>query len=396
MGLFDRFKKKAEEVFNNISSSLEKFIKKDEKLETVAVIPTAPIDTTAVDTGTKSSISTDKEDLAARSEAINKINSNNHFPTDTPNMENLKNIVKENISVDKVIVDKNSHLTFFKDPEFITHLASMKELMAVRNLDVLETDKSQFVVRYIQNKVAELQSKPSFINDVEYNAKLDDLRDISRSFSNKIQTMRDEHDTLEKLHSVNFNLGDKNSLPPDEGTLMHRIRAWDLVKDRVDRFGPSYEFYTDAAQEAIAKNKADVKDNNYIVCARLLDGQHNINRLDLESFTTLRRLKDEFAKHDVNGPTFKKILDGIQAYKEFDKLDDSFKTPRMLESAKNFRAQGEAFCKIVDSLQKTGTIPELDKGLDLVSAFEQQVAEFDKKHPIANKEIQNHQKPTIS
>jgi hypothetical protein len=68
----------------------------------------------------------------------------------------------------------------------------------------------------------------------------------------------------------------------------------------------------------------------------------------------------------------------------------------MQASADNFRAKAEVFCKIADSLQKTGNIPELEKGIDLGPAFNQQITEFDKKHPKIKDEGPSRPKVTVS
>lgn len=370
MGLFDRFKKKAEEIYNNISSSLESLIKRDENIEKVSTIPTTPIDT-----GTNTTTTAVKEKPQETKPAT------------------VAPIVPETPKAP--VVDKNAHLTFFKNNDYLVTLDSVKELMKSRDFEFLESEESKRKVRLLNNMSSSLEHKSAFINDVEYNVKYDELKGIIKQFSNKIQTMRSEHETLERLDSVGFNLGDKNNLPPDEGTLMHRIQAWEKIKNRVDLFGPEYDFYSSTAESKITFYKDNVKDNNYIVCARVMAGESELNKMNLDSLYTMKKLKYEFEQHNIEGPTFKKMLDSINAYKEFEKLDDSFKTPRMQESAKNFRAQAEAFCKIADSLQKTGTIPELDKGLDLVSAFEQEVEKFDRKYPRVNNEKPSTPKVTI-
>jgi hypothetical protein len=382
MGLFDRFKKKAEELYNNISSSIEGLMKKDNTIETVSVIPTAPIDT-----GTNTTTITEKEYIKKIATSLNAID-NTHDLTDIPKFPIL----------DKGAInfDKNAHLTFFKDDNYRMSLDGMKELMKIKDLEFLDSERSQKTVQYMKNMSFSLENKSAFINDVEYNAKFDELKDILKQFSNKIQTMRNEHEVLGQLDGASIHLGTKDSLPPDEGTLMHRINTWTKIKNTVDTFGPEYDFYSNNAEYAIMKQKANVQDNNYITCGKLISAEHEVNRLNLDSLNTLKNLKDEFTQHGVNGQTFKQIIEGIKAYKEFDKLDDSFKTPRMQASADNFRAKAEVFCKIADSLQKTGNIPELEKGIDLGPAFNQQITEFDKKHPKIKDEGPSRPKVTVS
>lgn len=43
MGLFDRFKKKAEELYNDVASSIQGFINRNDKVDTVSTIPTTPV-----------------------------------------------------------------------------------------------------------------------------------------------------------------------------------------------------------------------------------------------------------------------------------------------------------------------------------------------------------------
>lgn len=370
MGLFDRFKKKAEELYNDVTSSIQGFMNRNEKVEAVSTIPTAPIDT-----GTNTTTTAIKETIKEIKPKV---------------------IEPEVPKFIAPVVDKNAHLTFFKDEAYLSSLDSLKHLMKSKDLSELESERSQQTIQIIKGTLYSLDDKTSFVNDVEYNVKKDELRDIVKAFSNKIQTMRFEHESLDQLERASMHLGAKDSRSPDEGTLMHRIKSWSQIKERVDRYGNDYDFQSDKVKNAVLGFKEDVKNNPYITCSKLMDGETITNRLDLDNLSTLRNLKNEFSQHNTNGPTFKKMLEGIKAYKDFEKLDDSFKTPRMQETADNFRAKAEVFCKIAESLQKTGNIPALDKGLDLVSAFEKQVAEFDKKHPRVNNEGPSRQKSTIS
>lgn len=193
-------------------------------------------------------------------------------------------------------------------------LPSLKEKS--KDLSELDSERSQNTIQIIKGTLSSLDNKVSFVNDVKYNVKKDELRDIVKAFSNKIQTIRFEYESLDQLESANMHLGLKDSQSPDEGTLMYRIKSWSQIKDRVDRYADDYEFQSDKVKNAVLGFKENVKDNPYITCARLMEWETNINRIDLDNFARLRSLKTDFETHGVNGPTFKKMLEGIKAYKK--------------------------------------------------------------------------------
>lgn len=386
MGLFDRFKKKAEELYNDVASSIQGFINRNDKVDTVSTIPTTPVGkstATAIDEHLKKIVNNNNNtvNLDLPKDLINKdyINPDKKEPAgkitapvseDYKNVHNAVNLDIPKTVIQKPIIDKNDHLTFFKKPEYISDLAKMKDLMKNKDLDLLESEESQFIVRSIKGMRNSLEHKSSFVNDVEYNAKLEELIDINRAYSNKIQTMRNEHDIAEKIVGETMLLKDKNSLPLDEGSLLHRISSWNKVKNTVDNYKDHYEFYSEKDEAIIKQAKSDVEDNKYITCAKLISAETTISRLDLNDYHTLQRLKDEFDKDGINAPTFKKVLEGVAAYREFNKMEDNFKTPRMLGTAESFKEQAMELEKIAVSLQQTGSIPQLEKGFDMFKNFE--------------------------
>lgn len=345
MGLFDRFKKKAEELYNDVTTSIQGFMNRNDKVDTVSTIPTTPVG---------------KSTSTTIGEHLQKID----------NTYNTDGLEIPKIVIQKPIIDKDDHLTFFKKTEYINYLAKMKDLMKNRDLDVLESEESQFIIRSIKGIQKSLEHKTSFVNDVEYNAKLEELLDINKAYSNKIQTMRNEHDIAEKIVSETMILKDKNSLPLDEGTLLHRISTWNKIKNTVDNYKDHYEFYSEKDEAVIKQAKSDVEDNKYITCAKLISAETTISRLDLNDYNTLQRLKDEFDKDGINGSTFKKVLEGVAAYREFNKMEDNFKTPRMLGTAESFKELGIEFEKIAVSLKETGSLPQLEKGFDIFRNFD--------------------------
>jgi hypothetical protein len=385
MGLFDRFKKKAEELYNNVASSIQGIVNRNEKVDTVSTIPTEPVGkSTAIAIGEhlkKIDNTYNLDDIEIPKHLLEKryINPDKKQPEgkltapiseDFDNIHKIDHLVLPKGVIKKPIVDKNDHLTFFKKPEYISDLAKMKNLMKNRDLDVLESEESQLIVRAIKGIRNSLEHKSSFVNDVEYNAKLEELIEINRAYSNKIQTMRNEHDVAEKILGETMLLKDKDSLPLDEGTLLHRISGWNRVKNTVDNYKDHYEFYSEKDEAVIKQAKSDVEDNKYITCAKLISAETTLSRLDLNDYHTLQRIKDEFDKDGLNGPTFKKVLEGVAAYREFTKMEDNFKTPRMLGTAESFKELGMEFEKIAVSLQQTGSIPQLEKGFDMFKNFD--------------------------
>lgn len=389
MGLFDRFKKKAEELYNDVASSIQGFINRNDKVDTVSTIPTTPAGNstqTAIDEQIKKIINNNNNNAVNldsienlpkgiinkdyinhdKKEPIGKIT----LPEGFKNTHNQEHLDIPKTVIQKPIIDKDDHLTFFKKPEYISDLAKMKDLMKNRDLDVLESEESQFIVRSIKGMRNSLEHKSSFINDVEYNAKLEELLNINREYSNKIQTMRNEHNIAEKILDEKMLLKDKDSLPPDEVSLLHRISSWNKIKNTVDNYKDYYEFYSEKDEAVIKQAKSDVEDNKYITCAKLISAELTISRLDLDDYNTLKRLKDEFDKDGINGPTFKKVLEGVAAYREFNKMEDNFKTPRMQGTADSFKELGMEFEKIAVSLKETGTIPQLEKGFDIFRDFD--------------------------
>lgn len=383
MGLFDRFKKKAEELYNDVASSIQGFINRNDKVDTVSTTPTTPVGkstATAIGEHLKNVDNTYNIDgLEIPKTLIQKgyINPDKKEPTGKITMpEGFKNLHnQDHLDIPKTVIkkpniDKTDHLTFFQNPEYISDLAKMKDLMKNKDLDLLESEESQFIVRSIKGMRNSLEHKSSFVNDVEYNAKLEELIDINRAYSNKIQTMRNEHDIAEKIVGETMLLKDKNSLPLDEGSLLHRISSWNKVKNTVDNYKDHYEFYSEKDEAIIKQAKSDVEDNKYITCAKLISAETTISRLDLNDYHTLQRLKDQFDKDGINAPTFKKVLEGVAAYREFNKMEDNFKTPRMLGTAESFKELGMEFEKIAVSLQQTGSIPQLEKGFDMFKNFD--------------------------
>lgn len=129
MGLFDRFKKKAEELYNDVTSSIQGFINRNDKVDTVSTIPTTPVGkstTTAIDEHLKKIDNTYNIDgLEIPKPLIQKgyINPDKKEPTGKITMpEGFKNLHnQDHLDIPKTVIqkpniDKTDHLTFFPKP----------------------------------------------------------------------------------------------------------------------------------------------------------------------------------------------------------------------------------------------------------------------------------------
>lgn len=76
----------------------------------------------------------------------------------------------------------------------------------------------------------------------------------------------------------------------------------------------------------------------------------------LNDISSLNRIQAEFDDNKFEGKTFKVIKDGLKALAEYQKLDSSFKTPRMEEIANKFNDYRLEFTKIAIDLRDTGKI----------------------------------------
>ncbi len=321
MKLFDRFKKKVEDLYENISSSATK---KEIQAEVVGTIPSAPIS--------------------------NSNSSSSGFISEADKRIALQNYANNF----KAEVDKLSRSFNINDFENLNLYISQDDFKNFKK-DLYPTDSAKPFVLDFDNRLPPEESERLMKHLIE-----------------RVELMQSEYDVLKRLDKTSIHLGLKDSLPVDEATLMHRISSWDKIKGTVDLYTPGYKFNTDLAESTIDKYKESLKDNPYIVCSELIKGETALNKIDLDNFVSLKKLKDEFSHSNFDGPIFSNLIKGIDAVTKFEKLDDSFKTERMNSTVYNISSQAEDIRGIISSLKDTGTIPALDKGLDLGTAFAKQ------------------------
>ena len=243
------------------------------------------------------------------------------------------------------------------DDEFQSNLDKLKTILRSRDLSFVDNNESKTVAMYLKKTLSTIQESIFFSSDITFNKKYEDLRDKLKEYGNKVQTMRNEEEHCNFLKQYSDFTGKKDDLPKDEGSLFHRIESWGLIKKEVDKYNlDNYEFYSESSEKQIIQHKKDLVDNNYIICSRLKNAQFFTSNLMLTDISSLNRIQSEFDDNKFEGKTFKVIKDGLKALAEYQKLDSSFKTPRMEEIANKFNDYRLEFTKIAIDLRDTGKI----------------------------------------